>query len=128
MHIKIQIKGIHFLIIGVLIPIVFGGLVVFGITSSVPDNVWSYENRHMLDESYSPKKTNKLGVYDYDSGVFGYTSVQVSISKASEQYPISGNLLRNQAIDSVKWVSENTVEFSMVKKSKIKTKIIATIE
>ena len=128
MRMIVQIKGIHFLIIGALISIVFGGLVIVGITSSIPDNVWSHENRHMLYESYSPKKTNKLGVYDYDEGVFGYTSVQVSIVKASEQYPINGNLLRNQVIDSVKWVSENTAEFSMINKSKIKTLITATIE
>lgn len=82
----------------------------------------------MLYESISPNGRLKVGAYNYDSGAFGYTSVQVSVVGAEETYPISGNLLRDQYVESVKWISDTQAEFSLRNKSMLNAKVVIWLE
>ena len=121
-------KNTLLIISGALIPISLAGLAFVYIKITLQQNIWSHENRNMLYESYSPQKQHKVGVYNYDKGALGYTAVQVSIVEAEDKYPISGNLLRDQYIEPVKWVSENTAELPIKQKNNAKAKLIVTME
>jgi hypothetical protein len=117
------------ILLGSLIPIVLAGIGFLYVKMSMPENdIWSRENRNMLYESFSPNGKLKIGAYNYDSGALGYTSVQVSVVGAEETYPISGNLLRDQYIESVKWMSDNQAEFSLRNKSKLNAKVLIWVE
>lgn len=116
------------ILLGSLIPIALAGLGFLYLKISMPDEIWSHENRNMLYESFSPSGRLKIGAYNYDSGALGYTSVQVSVVDAEEKYPIAGNLLRDQYIESVKWVSDSQAEFSLRNKSKLNAKVIIWVE
>lgn len=116
-------------ILGALIPIVLAGIAFLYVEMSMPENdIWSHENRNMLYESFSPHGRLKIGAYNYDMGALGYTSVQVSVVNADEKYPIGGNLLRDQYIESVKWTADNQAEFSLRNKSKLNAKVLIWIE
>ena len=81
-----------------------------------------------MHESFSPQKRYKIGVYNYDEGALGYTAVQVSIAKANEKYPLTGNLLHSQYIESVNWLSENMAEFDIPAKGKWHVKLTLTAD
>lgn len=116
-------------LIGSLIPIVLAGIGFLYVKMSMPENdIWSHENRNMLYESYSPNGRIKIAAYNYDIGALGYTSVQVSVVDADENYPISGNLLRDQYIESVKWISDNQAEFLLRNKSEMYAKVVIWVE
>ena len=121
-------KNTLLILSGALISIVIVGFAIAFIKITSPIEIWSHENRNMLFESYSPQKKHKIGVYNYDEGALGYTAVQVSFVEAEEKYPISGNLLRDQYIDSVEWVSEYTAKLSINTISSAKAELILTIE
>ena len=117
------------IILGALTLIVLVGFVFLYVEMSMPENdIWSHENRNMLYESFSPDGRLKIGAYNYDMGALGYTSVQVSVVDANEKYPIAGNLLRDQYVESVKWTTDNQAEFSLRNKSKINAKVLVWIE
>lgn len=111
-----------------MIPITIAGAGYIYIKYTIPDDIWSHENRHMLYETYSPNKKYKIGVYNYDSGALGYTSVQVSMVKSDEQYPLAGNILRQKYIDSVNWLSNEKAEFSMKTSDNLNAKVILTVK
>jgi hypothetical protein len=121
-------KKIYLLIIGAMIPIVIVGLLIVIIRFTLPKDIWSYENQHIEYESYSPNKLYKIGAYKYDEGALGYTATQVSIAKSNEQYPISGNLLRDQDIYIVNWVSDTKAEIPIGGKNEWKSKFVVSIE
>ncbi|MFO7528999.1 MAG: hypothetical protein R6W86_09385 [Marinobacter sp.] len=117
------------ILVGSLIPIVLAGIGFIYLKMSIPeDDIWSHENRNMLYETFSPNGQLKIGAYNYDMGALGYTSVQVSVVDADENYPIGGNLLRDQYIESVKWTSDNQAEFSLRNKSKLDAKVLIWVE
>ena len=82
----------------------------------------------MLYESFSPQRKYKLGVYDYDEGALGYSAVQVSVVRAGARYPIHGNLLREQYVDSVKWISADTAEFPLEVRADATTQMVVHVK
>jgi hypothetical protein len=120
----------NFLLIftGFLIAIALAGLAIIYVKVTMPDDIWSHQNRNILYESVSPDNRFKIGAYNYDSGALGYTSVQVSIAEVKDQYPLSGNLLRDQYIESVVWVSNKRAEFPLRLKNNLNAKLIVTTE
>jgi hypothetical protein len=116
------------IIIGALIPLVLVAIIYFYTQASLPETIWSDENRHILQESLSPNGKLKVGVYNYDSGAFGYTSVQVSAVGNEEIYPIAGNLLQGHIVDSIKWNSESGAEITILSDTELKSKLVFWFE
>src|SRR5207247_9606106 len=67
-------------------------------------SVWQPENRIMLSEHIAPDSSRKIGVYMYDAGALGYTTLNVSLVAIDEDYPIDANLFKTDKVPaSVKW-------------------------
>lgn len=103
-----------FLTIIVVGYLAYVGLVIWAYNSTFEEfskDVWSAKNQIILKEIYSPDSTKKVGLYNYDAGSFGYTTVCVSIVKSNEAYPIEPNVLQvaDWTIDSLVWRSNQEV-------------------
>jgi hypothetical protein len=123
-----MMKNALLILLGSVIPVALAGAGFFYIKISLPDETWTHENQNMLYESFSPNHQRKLGVYNYDIGALGYTAVQVSVVDAAEPYPLSGNLLRDRYVESVNWLSDNKVEFSLHNESKLKARVMIQLD
>lgn len=121
-------KTILLLLTGALIPILITGAGYIYLTKSFEGFEWSDETRNILFEKYSPNKKYKIGVYNYDIGALGYSAVQVSIIDSQNKYPITGNILPHQYVNSVKWVSDKKAELIIGSKSVFNSKIIIDLE
>jgi hypothetical protein len=121
-------KKLLLVISGAMIPVVLAGGTYIYIKHTMPEDIWSEKNRNLLYESFSPQKTYKIGVYNYDEGALGYTSVQVSVARANEKYPLTGNLLTNQYVDSVNWLAEDKAELNFPAKARWHTKLTVTAD
>jgi hypothetical protein len=110
--------------IGALIPIVLAASIFFYVKASLPETVWSDEYRQLLQESFSPNGKLKVGVYNYDNGALGYTSVQVSVVGSKESYPVSGNLLQDQIVESIQWKSDTKAEVFIFNGEELKSKLV----
>lgn len=121
-------KTILLLFTGALIPILLAGAVYIYLTKSFEGFEWSDETRNILFEKYSPDKKYKVGVYNYDIGALGYSAVQASIMESQDTYPIAGNVLPYQYVNSVKWVSDNKVELIIGRENNLNSKIIIDLE
>lgn len=111
-----------------MIPIIIAGVGYVYLTKSFEGFEWSDQTRNILFEKYSPDKKYKLGVYNYDIGALGYSSVQASIIESEKKYPITGNILPHQYVNSAKWVSSNKAELIIWRKNKLNSKIIVDLE
>ena len=116
------------ILIGALIPILLLILGSFYMQSLGVSGGWSEEHRVILNESPSPDEQFKVGVYHYNIGATGYSAVQVSVVAHDENYPISGNLLHGQKIESVTWLSNSSAEISILNEHGINSKLVFSHE
>ncbi len=59
----------------------------------------------------------KIGLYKYDSGALGYTTIQMSVIDSSATYPLSGNILMiNRIPPKIKWKTQDSI-FCVIDKS-----------
>src|SRR6056297_2595203 len=78
--------------------------------TSLNDDIWQVEKQIILEESFSPDSTNKIGLYNYDSGALGYTAIQMSVVDSSKGYPLTGNILMiNRIPPNIEWFSNDSV-------------------
>jgi len=74
------------------------------------DFSWQRENRAMLSEHVAPDSSWKVGVYMYDVGALGYSTVNVSLVAIGEDYPIEANLFKTDEVPaSVEWTDARNV-------------------
>ena len=97
---------------------------------STPFSDTNHENQQIVKETFiSPNGQNKIVIYNYNN-LTGYTSLNVSVITKQSSCPQFGNILMADAIKSVKWLDNNTVNIESVQGynfkelSDIKVKIV----